>query len=445
MKKHLFKGSTSSGSGSFEPGSEVVVDNYHVTIESLIAEGGFGSVYLVTDGAKKYALKKVMVHDQETLDATTREIEFMKQLPFHHNIVTIHASDLKPAGKHAEVVILMEHCPGGHVVDIMNRRLTRPFTEREVLKIFSDICLAVTALHQQRPPIIHRDLKLENVLLSEDKGSFKLCDFGSATVKVLHPGAQDPIPVCEEEIQKYTTPNYRAPEMVDLYQSHAINEKADIWALGCVLYKLCFFTDAFGDSSLSIVSGKYKIPDHHDFSPAVIDLLAATFELDPTKRIGAEALCKVTKLGHASDSKVLASLLLLKRGVSHRVFALRQMPCPLLPSSITTLSTPAAAAPPLTAATASVLLGAGHKKTHQRSPSNPFDIPPNPSNPFARASTPNVKLKSPFASNQDLSADWAFGGDSAASSLTTSTASATPSNPAKDSGRHTTWENNPFA
>ena len=68
---------------------------------------------------------------------------------------------------------------------------------------------------------------------------------------------------------------YRAPEMVDLYSNRVINTKADIWALGCLLYKLCFFEDAFGDSALSIMSGKYRVPDEHPFSPALMDLLRA--------------------------------------------------------------------------------------------------------------------------------------------------------------------------
>lgn len=87
----------------------------------------------------------------------------------------------------------------------------------------------MAALHQQQPPIIHRDIKLENVLLSKDKGSFKLCDFGSATTTVWKPGETAPVAACEEEIQKYTTPMYRAPEMVDLYTKKPITEKSDIW------------------------------------------------------------------------------------------------------------------------------------------------------------------------------------------------------------------------
>lgn len=64
--------------------------------------------------------------------------------------------------------------------------------------------------------------------------------------------------ICEEEerIQKYSTSWYRAPEMADLYQKIVIDEKADIWALGCILYTLAFFVHPFQDvGNLGILSG----------------------------------------------------------------------------------------------------------------------------------------------------------------------------------------------
>eukprot|EP00056_Hartaetosiga_gracilis_P010430 m.153805 g.153805 ORF g.153805 m.153805 type:complete len:77 (+) comp13312_c1_seq3:242-472(+) len=64
-------------------------------------------------------------------------------------------------------------------------------------------------------------------------GSFKLCDFGSATTVAIHPGSDRPNALIQEELEKYTTPQYRAPEMVNLYMKKTINEKADIWVLVC--------------------------------------------------------------------------------------------------------------------------------------------------------------------------------------------------------------------
>ena len=60
----------------------------------------------------------------------------------------------------SEVLILMHLVKGGQLLDIMNRRIDHGFDEQEVLKIFCDVCLAVTRLHHRTRPIIHRDLKV---------------------------------------------------------------------------------------------------------------------------------------------------------------------------------------------------------------------------------------------------------------------------------------------
>ncbi|KAF7252547.1 BMP-2-inducible protein kinase [Varanus komodoensis] len=82
----------------------------------------------------------------------------------------------------------------------MNQRLQTGFTEPEVLRIFCDACEAVARLHQCKTPIVHRDLKVENILLN-DSGNYVLCDFGSATNKFLNP-QKDGVNVVEEEIKK---------------------------------------------------------------------------------------------------------------------------------------------------------------------------------------------------------------------------------------------------
>ena len=61
---------------------------------------------------------------------------------------------------------------------------------------------------------------------------------------------------------KHTTPMYRAPEMLDTWNNHRIDTQADIWALGCVLYMLCYSRHPFEDSAkLRIINGNYTIPE----------------------------------------------------------------------------------------------------------------------------------------------------------------------------------------
>ena len=69
--------------------------------------------------------------------------------------------------------------------------------------------------------------QIENILCGSD-GNFVLCDFGSATCSNADPKVMGVTDV-EEDLRKYTTLSYRAPEMVDLYAGHVISTKADIW------------------------------------------------------------------------------------------------------------------------------------------------------------------------------------------------------------------------
>jgi len=88
----------------------------------------------------------------------------------------------------------------------------------------------------------------------------------------------------EEEIRRYTTLAYRSPEMVDLYCGKMITTKSDIWALGCLLYKLCFFSTPFGESTLAIQNGFFTVPDNSCFSRSLHALVRYMLEPDPDKR-----------------------------------------------------------------------------------------------------------------------------------------------------------------
>ena len=157
---------------------------------------------------------------------------------------------------------------------MMNRRLRERLTEAEILQIFVDVLEGVAAMHNLRPALLHRDLKVENILQSSST-SFKLCDFGSATpVAPRPPSTTQEIRALEADLNRHTTLQYRPPEMIDPYLRRPIDEKSDVWALGVLLYKLCYYTTPFEEhGSLAILNVQYRIPPYPVYSPQLNGLI----------------------------------------------------------------------------------------------------------------------------------------------------------------------------
>lgn len=268
--------------GTFAPGTKIQVGSHRVAIQKYLSEGGFAHVYLVKlsspiDGKDSAVLKRVAVPDKDSLRGMRTEVETMKRLKGHRPIVTYidsHASELKNGGY--EVFLLMEFCDGGGLIDFMNTRLQHRLTEPEILDIFADVAEGVACMHYLKPPLLHRDLKVENVLIVKSGSSkrFKVCDFGSTAPPRPAPTTVVECRLMDEDIQKHTTLQYRAPEMVDVYRKQPLNEKSDIWALGVFLYKLCYYTTPFEDQGqLAILNASFKYPHHPIFSDRLKKLI----------------------------------------------------------------------------------------------------------------------------------------------------------------------------
>lgn len=261
--------------GTFMPGTKVQVGSHRVIVEKYLSEGGFAHVYVVrlpkpVDGVETAVLKRVAVPDKAALANMRTEVETMKKLKGHRHIVTYidsHASQLRGGGY--EVFLLMEFCAGGGLIDFMNTRLQNRLTEPEILKIFTDVAEGVACMHYLKPPLLHRDLKVENVLISlhGSSYSYKLCDFGSSAPP--RPAATSAAEgrLIEDDVQRHTTLQYRSPEMIDVYRKHPIDEKSDIWALGVLLYKLCYYTTPFEEvGQMAILNAQFKYPAYPPFS-----------------------------------------------------------------------------------------------------------------------------------------------------------------------------------
>ncbi|XAR63407.1 Non-specific serine/threonine protein kinase [Bertholletia excelsa] len=267
-------------------GRTIDIGNLKINVRNAIAEGGFSCVYLARDvinGSKQYALKHIICNDEESLEVVKKEISVMKSLKGHPNVVTLYAHAIFDMGRTKEALLVMEYCEKS-LVNVLESRGAGYFEEKQILVIFRDICNAVFAMHCQSPPIAHRDLKVENVILGAD-GLWKLCDFGSTSTNHKRFERPEEMGIEEDNIRKHTTPAYRAPEMWDLFRRELINEKVDIWALGCLLFRLCYFKSAFdGESKLQILNGNYRIPELPKYRSFITDLIRDMLQSSPDAR-----------------------------------------------------------------------------------------------------------------------------------------------------------------
>jgi len=247
---------------------------HDVTEVCQLAEGAFGAVSKVRDGSgKEYAVKRISCQEgvqiASSLKAAEMEATILKTLPPHGNIIQCYGSITDNHGPgSATVKLLMELCPGGTLLDYMDSKDGK-LGAKEVLAPFAQICSAVAHMHAQKPPIQHRDLKVENVLMGADS-RWKLCDFGSCSTEVVPAKelSRQRFLQLQEEIDKTVTMLYRPPEMADIELNYrigyTIDTQVDIWMLGCILYTLAFYRHPFQDCpNGGGANGKYFIPDDH--------------------------------------------------------------------------------------------------------------------------------------------------------------------------------------
>lgn len=269
-------------------GMKLEVGSHQTTIVEYLSEGGFAHIYKVEidppeSGSNIGCLKRVIVPDKSGLNQLRREVDVMKTLRQCRNIVKYYDSHAERLENGTyQVLVLMELCPNKSLLHYMNARIKTKLTEPEILKIMLDISQGIYEMHKIN--LIHRDIKIENVLI-DDKNQFKLCDFGSTSPPIKPPQDQHQFQLLSHDILYQTTPQYRSPEMIDLYKGIPIDEKSDIWALGCFLYKLCYYTTPFeANGDVAILRAIFHFPSKPQYSPDLKNLIIIILQENPNFR-----------------------------------------------------------------------------------------------------------------------------------------------------------------
>jgi serine/threonine-protein kinase len=255
-------------------------------VAESIGTGGMGDVYRATDiNLKRDVALKVLprdfVTDDNRLARFQREAEILASLN-HPNIA--HLYGIEKSG--ATTALVMEIVEGPTLAERIAEGRLPP---SEALAIAFQIAAALEAAHEQG--IVHRDLKPANIKVRSD-GVVKVLDFGIA--KALDPRAGDSgakaltTPAMTEAGFVLGTAAYMAPEQA---RGKAVDERADIWAFGCVLYELLAGQPAFlgDDVSSTLARVLEREPDLSALPKNVAHNVRTTIELclkkDARKRI----------------------------------------------------------------------------------------------------------------------------------------------------------------
>lgn len=251
----------------------VTVEGKRYKMIRQIAEGGFSTVELVEDSetGKKFALKRILCHSIEDQNVALQEVKVTKELS-HPNIVKVVGSSTWGQAdilhnRTSEVLIVFPLYQRSLQDELESReKSANHFPDPVLLSLFLRICQAVKELHTSSPPLAHRDIKPHNILLTKDFSPV-LMDFGSAALARVTPANLKEAAYLQDTAAERCSMTYRPPELYHVATGSLVDERTDIWSLGCLLFALMHFRGPFdavyerGDSvALAVQSGTIQFP-----------------------------------------------------------------------------------------------------------------------------------------------------------------------------------------
>jgi len=260
--------------GGITPGARFA-QRYEV--KEVLGVGGMGMVFKAVDSelgeviAIKSLKQELLSEDPTALERFKSEIRLARRIS-HRNVVRTH--DL---GEFSGVYyITMEFVEGRSLKDLIRTRGRLPVPA--TLTVAKQLCRALEVAHEQG--VIHRDIKPQNMVV-EPNGLLKVMDFGIARLAKRQSGVT-------QQGMVVGTPDYMAPEQL---MGEEIDERADIYAAGCVIYEcLTGKTPFVAENQITLIA---KLLEEAPIPPRVIneevpqalsDLVMRTLAKKPDQR-----------------------------------------------------------------------------------------------------------------------------------------------------------------
>lgn len=262
-----------------------------------IGEGSFGKVYLVQrkNNPENLVAKKINLlkfSKEESSRYLKNERDIMKKLN-HENIVKLY--DYFEEENYA--YFILECCNGGslsrHLKDY-KRKHNAPFPQYLIQLFFRQIVKGLNHIHNNG--IIHRDIKLDNILLNFKNNKFN--DYNFAQVKIIDFG------LSIEGLGKSIvgSPIYMDPKILAKFNKaggykklEKYDQKADIWSLGAICYEMLTGENLFKANDLPELQeqaekGDYFLPLNYGLSNEIISFLNLMLQYDPNERASTQEL-----------------------------------------------------------------------------------------------------------------------------------------------------------
>jgi serine/threonine-protein kinase len=243
-------------------------------IDGQLGEGGMGIVFrAIREDGDVVALKVIkpgLVADEKTARRFAREARAAGEVDHPHLIDVLDAGDIDGIG-----YLAMRYVPGKSLDDRI--QANGPLAVEDTMRIVTEIASALDALHAAG--LVHRDVKPSNILLDEERGAL-LTDFGLAKRRdysmLTAPG------------QMLGTLDYIAPEML---RGEEPGPRADLYALGCVVFECLAGRPPFGGLSMFEVGMAHlgDVPadpctDRSDTPPALSEVVLRALAKEPSER-----------------------------------------------------------------------------------------------------------------------------------------------------------------